>query len=424
MRDACLTADEIADLARGIATADDEHHLSRCEACMRRVTLVRRIASAGLAQIAEVAAEVDDLVERILAAPRSTWWKLVREPEFQREDVGRRVLSLAVDARLRDRQRAVDLAKAATTIIDAVDSRDVADLRFEAWKFSSAILREAGRYAELPGAFLKAAEAAPATSNPELAHASLLLSRALYYSERDIWRPKKAAALLDRAERVFARYDPGRTYALRTARAFLLFRSGNLCAAREAFAALVAATLENDREAYLDALFNLTAVRVELGETGVDIGDALKQLLTDENRTAAGRAVTVAHTHWLMGRVSLIRGEYNTAARLLQGAIDTIGDSESSIRIGLDVVQALLLGDQFREAYALARNLASTAVALDRREPSRRHDLTSQVLAYLREAAQRQALTADLVTECAHYLDRITRQLPVPFVPPMPLTEM
>ncbi len=93
-----------------------------------------------------------------------------------------------MDARLRDRPVAVDLAKAATTIVDLCDSPDMAELRFEAWKFSSAILREAGRYAELPTAFLKAAEAAPTTSNPELAHASVLLSRALYYSEPDIWK--------------------------------------------------------------------------------------------------------------------------------------------------------------------------------------------------------------------------------------------
>jgi tetratricopeptide (TPR) repeat protein len=422
MRSACLPAEAIADLVRGIATAEDEQHGNGCEACRRRVALVRRIAAAGLARVAEIAGEVDDLVGRLLAAPRAAWWKVVREPEFQRADVARRLLSLAVDARLRDRALAVALTKAATTIVDAVDDREAAELRFEAWKFSSAVLREAGRYAELPEAFMRAEEAARTTANPELAQASVLLSLALFYAEPDVWRPDEAAALLDRAELVFARCDMARMHALRTAHALLLFRSGDMCAAREAFASLLTMTPETDRETYLYALINLMWVRVELCEAGTDIEQALA-LIIKENK-AAGRTVPVARTHWLLGRVNLLRGEYDRAAEVLNGAMETIGDSDSSIRMGLDAIQALLLADRYREAYTLARELASAAVALDRREPSRRHDLTSQVLAYLREAAQRQALTADLVSECAHYLDRITRQPPFEFVPPMPLIEM
>lgn len=418
----CLSSDEIADFVRGSCTDDEASHVTACHACTRRVALVRRAVSAGAGPIVEVVAEVEELVTRLTAAPRVTWWRSVREPEYQRPDVARRLLSLAVDARLRDRHLAVDLTKAATTIIDAIGSRDVAELRFEAWKFTSQIFREAGRYAELPDAFMKAAEAAAATSNPELAHASVLFSRALYYSEPDIWRPKKAAALLGRAERVFARCDTGRMHGLRAARALILFRSGDMRAAREAFATLLATTPNSDREGYLNALSNLMWVHVELGEAGSDIEQALALLIKENNAT--GRAVQVARARWMIGKVDLIRGEYDTAAEFLTGAMKTIGDSDSSIRIGLDAIQALLLGDRYHEAYVLSRELASAAVALDRREPSRRHDLTAQVFAYLREAAQRQALTADLVTECAHYLDRITRQRPVEFVPPMPLTEM
>jgi len=422
MKNGCLTPDALADLVRGNPTPEDEQHLSGCESCRRRVTLVRRIASAGLTPIADLTAEVDDLVARLLATPRATWWKAVREADFQREDVARRLLTLALDARFRDRRLSVALAQATTTIVDAIESRAIAELRFEAWKFLSAILREAGRYAELPRAFTQAAEAAAATRDPDVAHASVLLSRALYYSEPDIWKPRKAAALLNRAERVFALRDASRLHALRIARAFLLFRSGDMHAAREAFAAVLAATPEHDREAYLNALINSMWVRVELHDSGIDVERALKLII--EESEAAGRLVAVTRTYWMMGRVQLLRGEYGTAAGLLKGAMESIGDVDSSIRIGLDALQALLLADRYQDAHALARELASAAIALDRSEPSRRRDLTSQVLAYLREAAQRQALTADLVTECAYYLDRIARQPPVQFVPPMPLTEM
>jgi hypothetical protein len=214
----CLTADAIGSFVRGNGTDDQADHVAACATCTRRLTLLRRVLSAGADPVTDVLDEVDDLVARLMAAPRNTWWRTVREDEYRRPDIARRLLSLAMHARLRDRLLAVDLAKATTTVVDLCDSPGVEELRFEAWKFASAILREAGRYAELPTAFLKAAEAAPATSNPELAHASVLLSRALYYSEPDIWKPKKAAALLDRALTLAAaaldRREPSRRHDL------------------------------------------------------------------------------------------------------------------------------------------------------------------------------------------------------------------
>jgi len=259
MRGACLTMQQIADLVDGIASVEEKHHIRGCPACRRRVSVLRRMGAAGREQIAEALDEVEDLVQKLLAAPRSEWWKIVRRDEYQEPLVARRLLMYANDARFKDRPLAVALAQAATTIVDAVDDPDAADLRFEAWKFASAILREAGRYLELPNAFLKAAEAADATTKPVLASAAITLSRALYYSEPDVWKPKKAKALLDRAEAVFARCDPSRMYALHTARAMLLFRVGDMPAAREAFEAVLAATPAGDRITYLYSLMNLLA---------------------------------------------------------------------------------------------------------------------------------------------------------------------
>lgn len=368
----CLSAEAMADLVRGIGTEDHERHVLECEACTRRVAFLRRVDSAGVGPIADSAAEVDDLVARLLAARRSTWWRVVKEPEYRRGDVARRLLRLGVDARLCDRQLAVDLAKAATTIVDALVGgvREVADLRFEAWKFSSAVLREAGRYTETEAAFVRAEEAAQATSDPELAQASVLLSRALFCAEPDIWRPEEAAALLDRAEQVFVRRDAGRMQAALTVRAFLLFRSGDTHAARKAFAALLDATPQADRESYLNALYNLTWMRVELRDTNAEVEQAIA-LLIEEN-VALGRAVQVARARWMMGRVHVIRGEYDAAVQLLRAAKADIGDSDSSIRVGIDTLKVLLLAERQEEAFLLLRELASTAVALDEREPNRR----------------------------------------------------
>jgi tetratricopeptide (TPR) repeat protein len=271
-------------------------------------------------------------------------------------------------------------------------------------------------------AFASAEDAAKATADPELAEASVLLSRALFHAEPDVWNPDEAAALLDRVERVFAQRDAARLQTAITARAFLLFRSGDTAAAREKFDLVLAATPKTDRASYLNALSNLTWVRVELREAGTEVEQTIAFLI-DEN-TALGRAVQIARARWMMGRVLVVRGDYEAAIDLLNTAMIEIGDVDSSIRIGLDEIEALLLDERYHEAFALARELASTAVAFNEGEPSRRHALTTQVLAYLREAAQRQALTADLVSEVARYIDRITRQQPFDFVPPMPLAAM
>jgi hypothetical protein len=84
-----------------------------------------------------------------------------------RADVAWRLLTLAVHTRFLDVHTAVALAKSATTTADAAESRDAADVRFESLKFSSAVLREAGRYAEAEGALSKGEEAARHASDPD-----------------------------------------------------------------------------------------------------------------------------------------------------------------------------------------------------------------------------------------------------------------
>jgi tetratricopeptide (TPR) repeat protein len=421
----CLSPEQLADFIGGSSTEEARRHAAECKQCARRLSFVRRIQAAGLDAIADVAAEVGDLIDQLTAAPRNSWWKVVGEPEYRREDVARRLLSLAMDASWRDRNLAVDFAKVATRIVDALPHGvgGVADLRFEAWKFASLVLRETGRYSETEMAFLSAADAAQATSDPELAHATLHLSRALFCAEPDVWKPEEAAVLLDRAERVLlARSDTARIRVALTTRAFLLFRGGDNRAAHERFVALLEGTPTSDSEEYLFALSNVLWVRVELREVDAEVEQGITFLI--EKNESLGRTVPAARARWMLGRVCLIRGDYGEAAERLKAEMTAVGDSDTAIRVGLDAVEALLLDDRHQEAFALARELASVAVALDQREPSRRHGLTAQVFTYLRDAAQQQALTADLVVELARYVDRIARQRPFDFVPPMPLAAM
>ncbi len=419
---ACLSSEALADFIRGSGTEGDQRHVAGCEACTRRVSFLLRIVAAGADPIADIAAEVDELVNKLLAAPRKTWWKVVLEPEYRRPDVARRLLSLSLAAKLRDPQLAVAYAQSATAIVDRIEGEGVADLRFEVWKLASARLREASRYAETETALEKADVAARAASDPQLAQASVALSRALFFIEPDVWRPEEAGALLDRVEQIFAERAPERMRGALTVRAQLLFRSGEISAARRAFATVLNATPGGDRELYLDAASNLLWTRVELRESDDETEQAIRHLL-DEN-TSLGRKVQVARALWMMGRINIIRGEYDRAVESLRVAMRTIGDSDTSVRVGLDMVEALLLDESYDEALRLARELAATTAALDEREPNRRHALTAQVFAYLREAAHRHAWTPQLVVDLGRYIDRIARQRPVDFIPPMPLSAM
>jgi len=210
--------------------------------------------------------------------------------------------------------------------------------------------------------------------------------------------------------------------AVLTARAMLLYRLGDLRAASRTFAKLLDATAQADREAYLNALSNLTWTQVELREAGSEVAHSI-DLLIDEN-LALGRTIQVVRARWMKARMAAAHGQYDEAVELVATVMAQTEDRDAYIRIGLDATETLLLAERHREALQVARELAGIAMTLDQREPSRRRALTAQVLAYLREAAQRDIWTADLVADLARYVDRITRQRPFDFVPPMPLDDM
>lgn len=426
MKRDCLSATELVDATLDTAADDARQHLAACRTCGGRVALLRRVAGSGarLADIGDVMQEVDALLTRLFATPRTRWWRILREPEYQRADVVRRLGALADAVSLNDRRRAVALITAATQLVDALSASesDLGDLRFETWKLASAILREAGRYRETEHALARAEVAARSAADPELAEASVLFYRALLFAEPDVWRPDEAADLLDRVEPVFGRSHATRQQALVSARALLLYRAGEFDQARVNFETVLATTPATARTSYLEHLSNVMAARVELGETDDEVCRQLN-LLIDEN-TALGRKTHVARARWLMGKVRRLRGEYQEAAELLVRAMREIGDSDSAIRVGLDLLETFLLDDRHEEALLLARDLAVDAAALDQREPTRRRTLTAAVFAYAQEVAGRGALTADLVAELSRYVDRINRQRATDFIPPMPLADM
>ena len=91
-RSSCPSAEALAALVHGTGNAVDEQHVARRARCSRAVAFLRRVISAGIEPIGNAVSEVDNLIAGLLDVPRPNWWKVVRQPEFKRPDVARRLL--------------------------------------------------------------------------------------------------------------------------------------------------------------------------------------------------------------------------------------------------------------------------------------------------------------------------------------------
>ena len=428
---ACLSPADIARLARGESALDDvmRKHASECTVCSQRIGFLRGCMTAGMIEVAEEALEVGTLLRELEATPGTPlrWWRLVQESRFHRPALVRRLVALALEARQKNTQVALGYSTAATKIVEvlAANQEQIAEVRFEAWRHHAWLLREASRYEECRAAFVTAEEAAAQTGDPELSHALVLLSRAILDIEPDVWMPDECRALVEQAERVFARCDPERYLRAKTVRGILTGRSGDHEKAAVILAEVLAFTPPADESAYAEALHNYLWAVVQSGRVDDDLFEQLATLeLMDEHH---GATLSVLRDRWMRGLLLIGKGLSEEAAELLREAMrgfETHGDIDTAVRVGFDAVRALLHSERYPEATELARDLVSRSYGLDMREPSRRRALTAEAVRYLRDAAQLGALTADLVQTVARYVDTIRAQRPIDFVPPMPLDQM
>jgi hypothetical protein len=399
-------------------------HLGECSNCAAVSRMLERIESAGVTEeVDQYLSELDALMGELRAEPPHRWPMLVTEPRFQRTDLAKRLLTAGFDARWKDPRLAIDLTEAATKITDTLrsDAAALSEIRFEAWKNYSALLRESNRYDECRAALVRAAEAAMHVQDVEMADGAILFSRALLASEPDVWQPKEAAALLDLVEVIFARRDYKRWLAARSARATLLYRLGDpQCV--QVYQQILNGTHQNDRAARMDALANVVIGRIEYGDSATDLDDELDAI--EAHHRHGGQRSLIALDHWFRGKLFALRREHQGAIEILQQSIAEyreLEDYDSAVRVGIDTVASLVAVEQYAWAIELARTLAEWSIRLDQREPSRRRALTADVMSYLRELALRYSLTEDVVLDVRRYIFRITHQRPVAFVPPLPL---
>ena len=404
---------------------DVARHAAACSECTAVIAILGRIESEeATSKIDECLSELDTLMEEIRSAPRHRWPGAAAEPRFRRADLAQRFITAGLDARWKEPRLAIDLTKVATTIVSHLpeDDPEVAEVRFEAWKIHSALLRESGRYEECRIALERATEAALRVRDVEMADASILLSRALLALEPDIWSPDEARALLDVVEPIYVRRDPIRWLGARTTRGTLLYRSGDPRSV-EVYREVFVRTPESD-VAWHDALSNLLWARIENGDAASDIDECLAALEADDRRRNA--TALIARDHWLRGKLLALRVEHDTALDAFADATakyQLLNNDDALVRVGIDAVASTVALERYEAAISMCRSLAEYSIRLDRNEPTRRRALTAQVMTYLRELAQQYALTEDVMFDVRRYIFRITYQHPFPFRPPLsPLT--
>ena len=427
---ACLSADTLARLAEGDAGVDpgEEEHARECAVCARHLSLLRACLALGVDEISEETQEVDALLRELWTEREWRWGRMVSDPRFHRPSLARRMLALALVTRESDTRLALGYSSSAIKIVEALsrDPAEIADLRFDAWRYHANLLRELGAYGPCRDAFVSAEQAAQAATDAEASKALVDLSRALLVMEPDVWEPTEGLALLQSAERVFEkRGDRERLIHVRTVRGMLAIRAGNPVEAASIFAEILAVTSREHENRFADAQRNYLWAIVHAGGADDEILEQIGSLeMFDERREAH---INILRDRWMRGLVGLARGRLNEAVALLRNTMrgfDAKGHADTSIRVGIDAVRALLVAQRYEECVELARDLASRAVGLDQREPKRRRALTAEAVSYLRDAAQHEILTPDLAQSIARYVDQITHQRPLDFVPPMPLHQM
>lgn len=399
-------------------------HVRTCSDCSAVTSILLKLSDLDvLDEVGRYLADVETLVSEVLSIPAHRRWVLLREERFHRADLARRLLARGLEERWRDPQVAIDLTRDATTIADAfrTEELDLLDLRFQTWNAHSALLRESGRYRDCRTALAHAESAAERACDVELARASVLLARALLASEPDVWDPEAAAAMLDAVEPVYLRRDMERWLRARTARGTLLYRMGDP-ACVGVYREVLAGTPERHHAAYTDALANVIVARVDTGDGSADVDELLARVEAHD-RSRNERAL-LARDAWLHGKLFALQRRHETALEAYRTAIAKYREYDNydaAVRVGIDTVASLVALEEYAPAIELCRELARWSTRLEFDEPSRRRMLTAEVARYLRELAERFALTEDVTADVRSYIRKINNQKPIPFIPPVSL---
>ncbi|MBV9494568.1 MAG: hypothetical protein JOZ54_10000 [Acidobacteria bacterium] len=382
---------------------------------------LRQSLSEWAARLAEEDAKASALLGLILRSPGEFIWADVGNKYRGDAQAGvvRILCQTAREFFERDPLHARTLAEHATLVAEAI-ADDVypavitAELRGMAWKECANAFRYLGLFDAANDALNRAERAyrrLPDSSLP-LAITGFIRASVFYKSERF----EEAAALASTAATEFSRLRQTTRYShARALEASAFARMGRPAAARDVTLPLLAAAeAENDLPLRARLSANLASYHIELGElqqAGVLLHAALQLYGELDIVTEANRA------RWLLGRLELRSGRFDTALPQLRRSIDECvarGMLTDAALVLLDVCEALIIaGRRTQEITTHCRDLAARFKAAGM--------LTSALtaLAFLREAASLRQLTPSVVTHVRTFFERLEEHPQLLFVPPV-----
>lgn len=396
-----------------------ENHLALCAKCrtmaqtaaaMLRLGITADELESRATRAAKIVSEVieTEAPHRVRGLIASAEWGADRF-------VAGRLLERSREEFARDPRTSMRLARAALWVAERGDS---AELQFEAWRDCISIAAYLGSFSDAWDAIDRAAALVPRLHDRRHAEGVLLYARAYVASQPDVWKIDEALQWTGEASEIFERTDAERFRSAVEMRAYLHDCREEHAAAVEICRKLWATQPE------IGLALSFVAYLVAYGKAD----EAEEVLSWARSHLNSSETERVARYSWAEARVRALQERWDTAVEAFERAAETfrtIGMEDTAIRVDLGRIRAEVSAapDSLAAAEKAMRDLRQvvrTSAELDRRDPTRRRRFTVQALDYLRELAEANTLTADLVAHVEDYLDVINRGPARPFVRPVP----
>ena len=398
-------------------------HLALCASCRKIVSVATEAALLGVdstdlrKRVADASAFVHTLEAR--ESPH-TMHRSISESSLGADPfVAGRLLERSREEFSREPIRSLLLARLALRVAERAS---VIDLQFEVFRDCASLYVRLGDFEHAWTALDMAEQLAPQTADPEHARGLLLYAKAYVASQPDVWRLDEAAAWTDEAAEIFARTDTARLRAAAEMRAFVHNLRGDHRSAVEITRRLW------QEERGVGLALNFAAYLIDAGEPT----QARELLEWARPRIAATDVVTLAKHADIYGLALSALGDWVEATAMFtrsRDAFRSAGMKDTAVRIELSRIRATVaaagnLPSEIGRAVDDLRALAAASIDLDRKQPSRRRNLTAQACEYLRRVVETEGLNLESVTHVERYLAAITRGPVRPFVRRGPMSVM
>lgn len=417
-----MNCPDIDDLVRYMARSADTataDHVKQCASCHHVLSLAFKARQEGVTS-RTLTQEIFDFrtsVDTLLTLPPSERLRAATaNDEYLRVSIAERFSQLAVSQWERDLDTALSHSQVATAIFDRLLIREnVADSAFEAWKNLSTIERERGEYDAAFTALRRASALLLDCTDSEYKDAILTFAEAAICSQRDVWEPSRALALLNQCAVKFEqRQDAQRLRSVSALRGRIYWCAEDYETAHRFWSQAAASVDEfNDAAEYADANRNLAGSLIALGRP--DEASELLQTVKDID-IRLRRTLCEVRDDALLAEGADCRGDFDEA---VLGYDDVrrryalAGDREAALLNGKNMAVALVSSGRVGDACVVLRELLADSI----RNTARKR-FTADALDYLRRLAARDSLSMTVARSVSSYIDRIHRRRPEPFTPP------